>query len=101
MPPPSTFVVAVVALIVISTVVQLLLLAYRNRDADSSGRTVDGDVVYSDDRLNEMLYARAPAEDGQDAEVDPEETETISCARCDAVNDASYTFCRRCTAELT
>lgn len=92
---------AVIAIAIVALVVQALLVVYRFIDGryGPRGRTVDGDVIYSDDRINELLYARSPSAENEPS-VDLAATETVACPECRTMNDAGYSYCRRCAAGL-
>lgn len=95
------FVAVLITMLVVGAIVQLLVLAYRYRKGEfgAQGRTIDGDVVYRDDRLNEMLHA-APGDEDADPDVDPAESDAVRCPDCRTPNEGSYTFCRNCTSKL-
>lgn len=100
-------VVMVGTMLVVGTVLTftLWLWAFRKEGQFSTEPFVrdriDGDALYSDDRLNELLYATAPNGERGDPDVDPESVRTTTCLDCGTLNRHGYTFCRECGAKLT
>lgn len=78
----------VVALIFLVTLVQIAVYRYLGRQGDTSALE-----VYSTDGPPRGVPAegRVATDDG---------SEGRRCPRCGAINDPSYTFCRRCVGRI-
>lgn len=103
MTTPGPFVAVLITLLVVGAVVQLLVLTYRYRQGNLGprGETFDGEIANADDRFDGVGKPGAPVDDIADPDVDPDETETIPCPRCETLNEATYTFCRNCAANIS
>jgi len=100
---PGPFVAVLITLLVVGAIVQFLVLAYRYRRGSLGprGKTADGEVVDGEERFDDLGRAVSRGDTSADSDVDPSDGDTIPCPRCETLNEAAYTFCRNCTANIS
>lgn len=99
--PPGFMTLAGIGIVIV-VCLQVIAWLIRRRYGDGrskqeSSTIIDGDRIFSDDRINELFYTHDKSEQSPS---DKGET-TRPCPSCGVENHGSFEICRACSASLS